>query len=348
MIRTSVLALCLACHGIACLGLACLGAGTAVAADAALIAAAKKDGEVTWYTTAIVDQFVRPMAAAFEARYGIKVTYVRAGPAEISLRVVNEARAGRVQADLVDGTTTPVLLRGQQMIEKWTPPVDLPPRYVDPDGYWAASNEYVLTPGFNTDLVPPGTEPTTWQDLLDPKWTGKLAWNANPVSSGGAGFVGTVIMEWGEARARSYFAQLARQNVAGVKSTARQVLDQVIAGEFPVALHIFNNHATISKSRGAPVSWAKMEPALALVAPVSLTRGAPHFSAAKLFFEFLLSDEGQRIVAQAGELPVSPHVSPLVPELRPDAGHFRAIYLTPEKLQAEMPGWAKIFDEYFR
>src|ERR1700739_3738548 len=79
--------------------------GPAMAADQKLIDAAKKDGSVTWYTSQIVDQFARPAAEAFEKKYGIKVDYLRSDSSELALRIVNEAHAGKVQADLFDGTS---------------------------------------------------------------------------------------------------------------------------------------------------------------------------------------------------------------------------------------------------
>ncbi|HWG06828.1 MAG TPA: hypothetical protein VG271_17610, partial [Beijerinckiaceae bacterium] len=82
----------------------------AAAADQALIDAAKKEGSVTWYTTQIINQFVMPAAQAFQKKYGVTVNYVRADSAEVVVRVANEAHAGKVQADVVDGTlTTPAL-----------------------------------------------------------------------------------------------------------------------------------------------------------------------------------------------------------------------------------------------
>ena len=89
----------------------------------------------------------------------------------------------------------------------------MPPRtirtlYKDPDGYWIASNLYINTPGYNTALVPKGTEPQTYQDLLDPKWHGKMAWNALPSTSGGVGFVGTVLAEMGEEKGMAYLREL--------------------------------------------------------------------------------------------------------------------------------------------
>ena len=70
------------------------------------------------------------------------------------------------------------------------PDADLPKNLFDPEGYWVACNYYINTPGFNTGLVPRGTEPKTFEDLLDPKWKGKIAWNVQPSVSAGQGFVG--------------------------------------------------------------------------------------------------------------------------------------------------------------
>ena len=326
--------------------LAC--AGTAQAADSAMIDAAKKEGVAVWYTTAIIDQFVRPVVDAFQKKYGVRVDYVRANAAEIGLRVSTEAKAGKVLADLIDGTSTTVILRRENLVEKWVPDVKLPARYIDPDGYWMATNEYVLTPGYNAELVPDAIRPKTWDDLLDPRWKGKMAWNTTPSSSSGQGFVGLVMMERGEQKARAFFEKLSKQNVVGLKVSARQVLDMVIAGEYALGLEIFNNQAIISKTRGAPVNWIAMDPGLAVLSVTSLTRGAPHPNAGKLLFDFLQSTEGQTIIRDAGELPVAPDLPPLDPSLRPGPNTFRAIYLTPEQLDAGLPGWTKVYNEYFQ
>ncbi|HWG04321.1 MAG TPA: hypothetical protein VG271_04840, partial [Beijerinckiaceae bacterium] len=90
---------------------ACAAIAPARAADQALVDAAKKEGHVTWYTTLIVDQFARPAAAAFEKKYGIHVDYVRADPTDIALRIVNEGKAGQVQADVFDGFGAPTLVK---------------------------------------------------------------------------------------------------------------------------------------------------------------------------------------------------------------------------------------------
>src|SRR5262249_4199197 len=100
---------------------ALLVAGKAYGADAALIAAAKREGEVTWYSTQITTQLVRPISAAFEKTYGIKVRAIRAGNAELTMKILNESRAGRVQVDVFDGTTTFLPLKREGYVLQWAP-----------------------------------------------------------------------------------------------------------------------------------------------------------------------------------------------------------------------------------
>src|SRR5262249_59327644 len=157
-------------------GVLSLPAGSARAADAALVAAAKNEGEVVWYTTQIISQLVRPVSAAFEKKYGIKVRSIRANSTELSVKIINESRAGKPQSDVFDGTSTVVPLKKEGYVLRWLPdPAKAyPVQYKDPEGYWVANNLFFLTPGFNTSLVPKG--PRSYQALLAPKWRGKMAW----------------------------------------------------------------------------------------------------------------------------------------------------------------------------
>jgi iron(III) transport system substrate-binding protein len=332
------------------IGAACLSSDLACAADPALIDAAKREGEVVWYTTQIISQLVRPAATAFEAKYGIKVRYVRANATETTVKILNESRAGRPQVDVFDGTTTVVPLKGEGFVLQWLPDAAkrFPPAYRDPDGYWIATNLYILTPGFNTSLVPNGGEPRTLSALLDPQWRGKMAWSAAASNSAGPGFIGTVLRDMGDAKGMAYLRQLAQQRIANIGSAAREVLDQVIAGEYTIALQIFNHHTVISARKGAPVDWIKMEPATATLSVISVHKSAPHPNAGKLLVDFLTSPEGQDIFRAAEYLPVDPRVAPLAPSLRPDEGHFRSVYFTPEEAAEGVPRWKKIFDELFR
>ena len=322
----------------------------AYAIDAATIAAAKREGEVVWASTQIINQLVRPVAAAFEKKYpGVKVRYTRANANEVAVKILNESRAGRPQSDVFDGTSSVVPLKQEGYVLQWQPEAakDYPDLYKDPDGYWIASNLYINTPGYNTALVPKGTEPHTYQDLLDPKWRGKIAWNALPSTSGGIGFVGTVLAEMGEQNGMNYLRAFAKQKVANVAAAARQVLDQVIAGEYPIALQIFNHHAVISAKKGAPVDWIKMEPATGTLSVIGIQKNAPHPNAAKLLVDFIISKEGQQVYRDADYLTADPAVPALDPALKPEEGHFRVHFFAPETIESNLPRWKQIFDDLF-
>ena len=320
------------------------------AADQALIDAARKEGEVNWYTSQIINQFVVPAKASFEKKYGVRVNYIRADSSDLVLRISNEARAGRVMADTYDGAATAPGLKKGGLALKWQPESAsrLSKDYLDAEGYWVATNLYVLTPGFNTELVKPGTEPKTFQDLLDPKWRGRMAWAATPSASAAAGFIGLMLKEMGDEKAMAYLRALARQNIAGVNGSARKVLDQVIAGEYAIGLQIFNHHTIISAKLGAPSAWIAMDPAMAVFSVAGVTQNAPHPNAGKLLVDFLASPEGQVIFRDAGYIPVDPDVPPTDPSLRPDGKTFRALFFTPEQLDKGIPNWAKIYDQVFR
>ena len=293
---------------------AAFGTAEARAADAALIAAAKKEGTVVWYTTQIVDQFARPAARAFETKYpGMKVVLSRTNATTAAVKILNENRAGRNQADVFDGTTTVVPLKRAGYVLAWLPDdaKNYPAYLKDPEGYWISTNIYVLTPAFNTSLVKPGTEPRTLADLADPKWRGRMAWGSSLSSSAGIGFIGTVLAEMGEQKAIVYLKQLQGQRIAGLNGSARQVLDQVIAGEYAIALQIFNHHAVISGKQGAPVKWIPMEPATGVLSVVSIPKAAPHPNAAKLFEDFLVSKDGQNLYRSTEYLPADPAVKAL-------------------------------------
>jgi ABC-type Fe3+ transport system substrate-binding protein len=322
----------------------------AYAIDAAVIDAAKKEGEVVWYSTQIVNQLVRPIAAAFEKKYpGIKVRYTRANANEVAVKILNESRAGRPQSDVFDGTSTVVPLEREGYVLQWQPEAakDYPDLYKDPQGYWIASNLYINTPGYNTSLVPKGTQPKTYQDLLDPKWSGKIAWNALPSTSGGVGFIGTVLSEMGQERGMAYLRAFAKQKVANVPAAARQVLDQVIAGEYAIALQIFNHHAVISAKKGAPVDWIKMEPATGTLSVIGIQKNAPHPNAAKLLVDFIISKEGQQVYRDADYLTADPVIPARDPELKPEDGHFRVKFFPPEVIEDNLPKWKQIFDDLF-
>jgi iron(III) transport system substrate-binding protein len=126
------------------------------------------------------------------------------------------------------------------------------------------------------------------------------------------------------------------------------VLDQTIAGEYLVALQIFNHHTVISAKKGAPVDWIKMEPVTGTLSVISVHKDAPHPNAAKLLVDFIISPEGQQIFRAAEYLPADPTVPASTPTLKPDEGNFRTHFFTPEQTEDHIVAWKKIYDDLFR
>ncbi len=326
-----------------------LALSPAGASDDQRLAAAKKEGEVVWYTTLIVDQAVRPMVAAFEAKYpGIKVRFARYNSGEIALRLANEAQAGKPQSDVVDGGL--VALYKTDLIESYEPAIakDYAKQFVEEDGRGIAFVMYVLGPAFNTDLVRAADAPKTFNDLLDPKWSGKIAWSSNPNTDGGPGFVGLVLKTMGREKGMDYLRKLSKQNIANVPAASRVVLDQVISGQYPLALVIFNHHTVITAARGAPNKFLNMEPLMGLTHSANLVKKGPNPNAGRLLIDFLVSDEGQQVFREAGYIPTSPRVSPKVPELSPLTGGFKVEWIMARDIVDVMPEWIRIYNELFK
>src|SRR5436190_22797864 len=212
-----------------CAAIAGASAAPAAEISAELIAKAKQEGQVTYYTDLIVDQIVRPLTSAFEAKYGIKVAFTRGDSQVNSIKLLNEYRAGRVIADVFGLTSAMEVLIAAGAVRQFTAAnaEELPPQYRDPDRYWVSSHLFVLTPGLNTSLVPVAQRPKSYDDLLLPYWKSRMAWKMNDLS-GGPGFIGNVLTHMGEERGMAYLRQLARQDITVLNASARAVLDQVI------------------------------------------------------------------------------------------------------------------------
>ena len=335
---------------VAAIAIVALAARNAAAADSALIEAAQKEGQVVWYTTLIVNQIVRPLKAAFEKKYpGVTLQFTRADDIVTAEKIIAEGRAGRVQADIFDGIANMLPLQEAGLLSPFTVPneADYPAELKAKDGYWIAAIMYVFTPGINTTLLPKSEAPKTFQDLLDPKLKGKMAWNGSSMA-GAYGFVANVLTTMGEQKGMAYLRALAAQHVVNVEASSRAVLDQVIAGEYWMNLMAFNHHVMISARKGAPCDWLKLEPAPVMLDAVGLLKDAPHPHAARLLIDFLLSPDGQKVFQQNDYLPALPSVPAIVAGLRPNDGGFKANFLQPDQIHRELPKWQKVTQDLFR
>lgn len=315
-----------------------------------LEAGAKKEGKVVWYTTLIVNQAVRPLKEAFEKKYPfLEVEFFRGNSTKVAQRMATEYQAGRHDVDIIDGTSSTPLVKKIGLLQRFASPAlaGYPDVLRDQAGYWGVSNLYFMTLGYNTNLVNAAEVPKTKEDLLDPKWKGKMIWSSS-AGSGAPVFIGNVLLTMGEEKGMAYLRKLAKQKIAKTTASARAILDQVAAGEYSIGIHMFNHHALISQEKGAPVDWQPVEPVTGLLQTVGLGKNAPHPHAAMLFIDFLLSEEGQNVLKQAGYLPSQPKVPATHPELKPGGGRFdEVLYIDPSEHLENRNRWLELFKELF-
>lgn len=325
--------------------------GASAQSDAELYEAAKKEGYVNWYSGLIQNQVVRPIIAGFEAKYpGIRVNVTGGRDTDIMIKILSEAKAGALQADLTEGPSVFGPLKQADLVEPYHPQnaAGLPDQYKDPNGEWTALILYFLVPAINTELVKPEDEPKSLEDLLDPKWKGKMAWSGEMSVGGPPGFIAAVLASMGEEKGMEYLRKLSEQQIATIPSNPRVVLDQVIAGEYAIGLVTYNHHSVISAAKGAPVKWLKIEPAVGAMARSVLLKGGPNPNAAKLLINYLLSPDGAQVIREANYIPSNPAVEAKEPTLKPEVGGFTAIAPTPAQEAQDMEKWISIYKDLFQ
>ena len=314
-----------------------------------LVEGARKEGKLMWYTTLIVDQLVRPVKEAFEKEYPfIQVEFYRGNSENVVRRILTEYQAKRYDADLVDGTVSPVMIKRAGFLQRFYSPyfAEYPAELKDAQGFWGSTNLYFLTPGYNTRMVKANELPKTYEDLLNPRWKGQMMWSTSR-GSGAPMFIGNVLMSMGQEAGKAYLQKLKGQSIAKSTASNRQILDLTIAGEYPIALHIFNHHAYISKTAGAPVDWYAIEPVTATIQTIALAKNTPHPHASMLLLDFVLSEKGQKVFQQSNYLPSHPKVPAKQADLKPGARFNKAVYMTPDIQFDKGNEWTDYFQNQF-
>jgi len=315
-----------------------------------LVEGAKKEGKLLWYSTLIVNQVVRPIKAAFEKEYPfVQVEFFRSNSEGVVRRMLAEYQAKRYDVDIVDGTVSPTMVHRAGYLQRFYSPylADYPDELKDADGFWGTTNLYFMTLGYNTRNVKPNELPKSYQDLLNPRWKGQMMWSTSR-GSGAPIFIGNVLQSMGKEAGNAYLQKLRSQNIAKTTASNRQVLDLVIAGEYPIGVHIFNHHAYISKTKGAPVDWQPIEPVTGTENTVGLAKNTPHPHAAMLFLDFVLSEKGQKVFQQSNYLPAHPKVPAKQQDLKPGGGRFnKVLYMNPNVQYDKGNEWVDYFQKNF-
>jgi iron(III) transport system substrate-binding protein len=316
------------------------------------MAGARREGRVELYSGMIENQALRPIADAFRKKYPfIAVDYWRGDSRALIQKVLTERRAGRVTGDVLESTGgAEALIRGGAVAPFRSPPsAEYPAKYVDPKGFWAVSRLDFFGLAFNTRQVSAALAPKSYDDLLDPKWRGAIAWRADS-EVGAPLFIAGILRSMGKDKGEAYLKRLAAQRIVNYAGSARALVDRVGAGEYKIALEIYAHHPLISKALGAPLETAMLDPVPSAVSTIQLARNAPHPNAAMLLIDFILSREGQNVLRAADYFSANPAVetSPMLRKIVPGLNGLHELVFTPAMMFDTRDEANAMFNKYFR
>ena len=300
-----------------------------------IVAAAKKEGTLTIYTT-FAEKDQPTLIKPFESKYGVKVVVWRAGTDKVLQRTLTEASAKKYDVDLIHfGSPEMEALSREKILQAVNSPVhkDLQPGSVPTHKEWAATLLSVWVQAYNTQLIRKQDLPRTYKDLLDPKWKGKLGIEAKNQDW----FASVVDVMGGGEKGLKFFRDLVAQNGISPRTGHTLLTNMVIAGEVPLALTLYNYMPEQAKKRGAPIDWFALEPAVARSNAIGIARRAPHPNAGLLFYEYMLG-EGQRYLVNMDYVPANMKApSPLK--------NVKILQTDPIRTLDETEKWTKLFED---
>lgn len=276
------------------------GARAAEEIDPKLVAAAKKEGEVVYYTS-MSREVTLKITKNFTKKFGIPVKLVRKGTNQVIQMVEAERQAGIHRADAISFSDPAVLYKWRDEGRfadfqlPWEDKFDK--RFRDPKGVLVPLFPLMIVFGFNKAVVPPDKGPRSWQDLTDPKWKGMLG-HSDPAYSGSTGMT---IMVLKDKFGWDYYKKLAANKPLMTQSIGATP-KMMSTKEAPIAALALSFYLSAQVNQGQPfeIVYPKEGPIL-YVHYAGLSKGAPHPSAGKLFLAYYTSAENQQFLTKIPE-----------------------------------------------
>ena len=280
--------------------------------EAKLIAGAKSEGALTIYVS-MAEPDVRRLLNAFEKRYGIKTTLFRAGKDQVLQRVINEARAGRNTVDFIHNPSPEMeALHREKLLQEVRSPAlrNVIPAAIPAHREWVGGRMYIFVQLYNTTKVKPEELPKTFNDLLDPRWKGRLGIEAKE----GEWFA-TLAKEMGEERTVKLFRDISSTNGLMVRNGNSLLKNLVVAGDVPFAVTMYSYLADQAKREGAPLNYVALDPVVAYTDGMAVAKNAPHPNAAVLFYDFIFT-EGEQLLTEIQHVTTSRRNEPMLSKMK--------------------------------
>jgi iron(III) transport system substrate-binding protein len=307
-----------------------LSAAAAAAGDS-FLDAVKREGEVIYYASMNLSE-ANAVIGEFEKRYPfIKVRLQRTGSEKLLTRVLAEARAKKNFADVIQTVEFSMyVFHRSGILARYTPQANaLYAKNFKEDGFWTTVYYNAYVSAYNTRLAPARALPKTYDDLLDPKWKGKLMMEGTK-----AEWFAGMLQILGQERGLKYMRDLAMQQPSAREG--HELLAQlIVAGEGVIDINIPAASVERMKERGAPIDWMSLGPVPATLVGAAIAAQAPHPNAARVFLDFLLSREGQKLMQTPGRMVA-----------RSDLHNEQAAMLRDLRIVPVSPSLAEKLDEY--
>lgn len=278
-----------------------------------LYEAAKREGEITWYSGQFNAETSEAVGRAFNERFpGVRCNVVRSTSQVAFQRLSQDARAGVAQCDVFSSTNSGhfTFLKREGRLLQFKPENAsgmLPAlQNADPDGYFHTSFLGLFLMIHNTRLVSEADAPKAWTDALDPKWKDKLSMG----HPGFSGAIGVWAVQMRKMYGWDYYTKLERNNPQ-IGRSSQDPVTILSAGERSVGLCVPTGTAMLAMSRGNPLKLIyPTEGVLATISPSAIPKTAPHPNAAKLFMEFQAGKAMSEAVRTLFNEPLRPDVAP--------------------------------------
>ena len=267
---------------------------------AKLLAAAKAEGgELAVYH---VYPALTKVVAAFSKKYGIEAKLWRSSSETVLQRLVSEARGGRFEADVVQNNApeNEAACRERLFLEVRSPAqANVIPEAVPANHCWVGFTLDVFIAAYNTSKVRKDDLPSSYEDLLNPRWKGAIA-----VEADDSGWFGALAAAMGEEKTHKLFANLVSTNGLAVRKGHSLLANLVASGDVPLALDTYSWTPEQLKEKSAPIEVLPLAPVMAQFSTIAVVKRAKHPYTALLFYDFLL-DEGQKVLYDLKFVPTS-------------------------------------------
>ena len=259
---------------------------------------AKQEGNLIVYSVWDVEH-LRVITDAFMKRYpGIKATYWQGRNPEIVTRVLTEFQGGQASFDVVLSDNAPPVIRAAGGIMPYET-VQKDVLYLH-DPTLPTVSLQIQALAYNTRKLKPADLPKSWEEVANPKYKGMIALDdpmrAGPLSS----MLSGLKTQWNnETRFNNFVKGLKALNVPVHKSTSA-MFRLVISGEYNICMPALLHDVMEETHKGTPISYVKTVPPVVFPRQAGIYAKSPNPNAAKLFAEWMISEEGQKTIDSVG------------------------------------------------